>query len=102
MQHFSWKIFPLLILLSCNNSGQSADDQLIVQAPKISLRAEPDEKSRELALISKGENLIDLQQVSLVAAGKCHTVRKRHESITIAREQYIVFSVVLYFLYAHI
>ena len=64
MQHFSWKIFPLLILLSCNNSGQSADDQLIVQAPKISLRAEPDEKSRELALISKGENLIDLQQVS--------------------------------------
>ena len=64
MWHFACKIFLLaLILLACNPE-QKADNQLVVRVSKVTLRAEPSEKSRELTTLSKNAALVDLGEVS--------------------------------------
>ncbi|MFN0176796.1 MAG: hypothetical protein ACKVU0_19300 [Saprospiraceae bacterium] len=63
MQHFDWKILPLLFLLcSCKNK-QATENQLFVLAEQASLRHEPNEKSPEILSLRKGRALNDLGEV---------------------------------------
>lgn len=56
MQHFDWKILPLLFLLfSCNNK-QAPENQLFVYVEQVSLRSEPSEKSPEILSLRKGRD----------------------------------------------
>ncbi len=64
MLHFNCKILCLLFLFTYCTSKKTSDNQLIVKAPKVSLRAEPSEKSREIALLKAGQGLVDLGEVS--------------------------------------
>lgn len=73
MPHFDCKILLLLLLLpSCKNE-KSIENQLVVDISQATIRAEPSEKSRQLATVDKGQPLIDLGEVgpseSLVAHG---------------------------------
>ncbi len=64
MQHSVCKFFlPLLLLFACNQS-QKTDYQLSVRVLKASLRAEPSEKSREIATLTKNQLLLDLEETS--------------------------------------
>ncbi len=63
MQHFDWKILPLLFLLfSCNNK-QAPENQLFVYVEQVSLRSEPSEKSPEILSLRKGQTLTDLGEL---------------------------------------
>ncbi|MDO8365731.1 MAG: SH3 domain-containing protein [Saprospiraceae bacterium] len=64
MPHFDWKILPLLLLLTGCKNKQSPEYQIIVSAEQASLRAEPSEKSREIATLRRHETLADLGEVS--------------------------------------
>ncbi len=65
-------ILPLLFF-ACTHE-QTYDHQLIVQVEQTPLRAEPNEKSREIGLLRKGEALKDLGEVgsfeSQIAVGE--------------------------------
>jgi hypothetical protein len=64
MQHSVCKfLLPLLLLLACNQP-QTTDYQLSVRVLKSSLRAEPSEKSREIATLTKDQQLLDLEETS--------------------------------------
>lgn len=64
MLHNLGKFFLLSVLLWSCNSIQNTDNQLITTFYKTSVRAQPSEKSAELALLQNGETLLDLQKVS--------------------------------------
>ncbi len=64
MLHFDWKILPLLFLLPFCKNSQAPEHQLIVSTGQASLRAEPSEKSREMASLQRGQTLADLGEVS--------------------------------------
>jgi hypothetical protein len=64
MQHSVCKfLLPLLMFVACNQP-QTTDYQLSVRVLKSSLRAEPSEKSREIATLSKDQQLLDLEETS--------------------------------------
>ena len=73
MQHLDWKILSLLFLLCFCKNKQLTDNQLYISVKHASLRAEPDEKSHEIASLKKDQTLTDLGEVSRfesqVAAG---------------------------------
>ncbi|MBC7775314.1 MAG: SH3 domain-containing protein, partial [Phycisphaerae bacterium] len=55
---------PILFLVfSFCKKGQTPEPQLFVHAAQTSLRAEPSEKSREIATLQKGQALTDLGEV---------------------------------------
>ncbi|MFN0216910.1 MAG: hypothetical protein ACKVT2_21850 [Saprospiraceae bacterium] len=64
MAHFAWKFFLVIFLLSFCKNSQEFDNHLIVNIEKTSLREEPTEKSREIAVLKKGQSLTDLGKVS--------------------------------------
>lgn len=74
MPHFDCKILLLpLLFLACTNE-QNIGYQLVVRTGQTTLRAEPNAKSREIALLQKGETLKDLGEVgsfeSQIAVGE--------------------------------
>lgn len=64
MQHFAWKILTLTLLLTYCKNAANSEGQGIVTVKPVSLREEPTEKSRELALLEAGEALVDLGETS--------------------------------------
>ena len=63
MQHSTWKILFFLFFLTSCDPGKSPEGPLKVQVLHTSLRAEPNEKSRELAVLRKDQTLTDLGEV---------------------------------------
>ncbi|HLP94038.1 MAG TPA: SH3 domain-containing protein [Saprospiraceae bacterium] len=64
MGHYLGKIFLLLSVLWMACTGNDADNQLIVRKENTVLRAEPDEKSKEIKQLAQGERLLDLEQTA--------------------------------------
>lgn len=63
MQHSTWKILFFLFFMAGCDPVKAPDGPLTVQVPQTSLRAEPNEKSRELAILRKDQTLTDLGEV---------------------------------------
>ena len=63
MQHSTWKILILLFFFVRCDSGKSPERPLRVQVPQTSMRAEPNERSREITLLQKDHPLTDLGEV---------------------------------------
>lgn len=73
MSHFTWKTLLLTLMLFACKRDQIIDNQLFVWAKNVSLRAEPTDKSREIAVLSKENKLTDLNEIgpseSVIAIG---------------------------------
>lgn len=63
MLHFDGKILVFLLCLFACKQGQAPENQLVVREDHSSLRAEPSEKSREIAPLRKNDGLKDLGEV---------------------------------------
>lgn len=64
MRHFDHKILGLLLILMACNPINKSDNQLVITRESVGLRADPIEKSQELAKLQKGQIVEDLQEVS--------------------------------------
>jgi len=64
MRHLDRKILFLLFLLPFCKNRVTTENQLVVSVEKVSLRAEPSEKSQEIISLRKGQDLTDLREVS--------------------------------------
>jgi hypothetical protein len=62
MLHSVCKIFPLCLFLSFCQAPAPPENALETRVAQSALRAEPSEKSREIATLAKGEFLVDLQE----------------------------------------